>query len=332
MRIGDRITLLARRTTRPYRVLGRTVAAVIGALSLLFLLLVLLRMAIMPADCPDVAVTTATGQLAHIRMDCHSGSWMQSFGTSVIDNLAAGLIVASVSAFMLWLVSPKEHVEEDIAALEPWNIREALNAPLVHTKNYWFRGRSGRFMRSSVMPALFRAGARDSQLRRLFMLLPDPGENGTLEKYAHYRNSLASETRQWTVGSIQSEIFSTILTAARLSRTSHFFEAKVYLKSDFALFRLDMSDDRLVMTREDPKWPAIICSSRSKFYASYHEEFRNEAENGKELDLQKIQLEDDITPEHVNGLIAALGIDIKLSDAECQAVIDAMNKPGLPYV
>jgi len=68
---------------------------------------------------------------------------MQSFGTSVIDNLAAGLIVASVSAFMLWLVSPKEQVEKDIAALEPWNIGEALNAPLAHTKNYWFRGRSG---------------------------------------------------------------------------------------------------------------------------------------------------------------------------------------------
>jgi hypothetical protein len=332
MGIGDRITLLARRTTRPYRVLGRTVVGLIGVLALLFLVLVLLRLTIMPTDCPYVAVTTATGELVHVRLACNSSSWTQSFGTSVIDNLAAGLIVASVSAFMLWFVSPKEQVEEDIAALEPWNIREALNAPLSYTKNYWFRGRSGRFIRSSVMPALFAAGARDSQLRRLFMLLPDPGENGTLERYAHYRNSLASEQRKWTVASIQSEIIATILTAARLTKKSHFFAAKVYLKTDFALFRLDMSDDRMVMTREDPKWPAIICSSRSKFYASYHEEFRIEAENGKELDLEKIQIEDEITPQHVNGLIAAVGIDIQLSDVGCQAVIDAMNKPKLPYV
>jgi hypothetical protein len=329
--IGDRITLLARRTTRPYRVLGRTVVGLIGALAVLFLLLVLLRVAIMPTDCPDAAVTTATGQLVHVRLACKSDTWMQSFGASVIDNLAAGLIVVSVSTFMLWLVSPKEQVEEDIAALEPWNIREALNAPLAYTKNYWFRGRSGRFIRSSVMPALFQAGARDSQLRRLFMLLPDPGEIDTLSSYAHYRNSLASETRQWTVASIQSEIIATILTAARLSQKSRFFAAKVYLKSDFALFRLDMSDDRMVMTREDPKWPAIICSSRSKFYASYHEEFRNEAENGKELDLEKIRLEDDIDAQQVNDLVAAVGISIQLSEADCQSVIDAMNKPKLPY-
>jgi hypothetical protein len=58
---------------------------------------------------------------------------MQSFGTSVIDNLAAGLIVASVSAFMLWLVSPKEQVEKDIAALEPWNRRSTRRSPTRRT-------------------------------------------------------------------------------------------------------------------------------------------------------------------------------------------------------
>jgi hypothetical protein len=122
MGIGDRITLLARRTTRPYRVLGRTVVGLVGALVVLFLLLLLLRVAIVPTDCPEVAVTTATGQLVHVRLACKPDSWMQSFCASVIDNLAAGLIVVSVSTFMLWLVSPKEQVEEDIAALEPWNI------------------------------------------------------------------------------------------------------------------------------------------------------------------------------------------------------------------
>jgi hypothetical protein len=175
MGIGDRITLLVRRTTRPYRVLGRTVVGLIGALAVLFLLLVLLRVAIMPTDCPDVAITTAAGQLVHVRLACKSASWMQSFGVSVIDNLVAGLIVASVSTFMLWLVSPKEQVEEDIAALEPWNnpggaqraarLHEELLVPRslrpVHTRLSYARVISGgraRFPIASPFHAAPRSG------------------------------------------------------------------------------------------------------------------------------------------------------------------------------
>src|SRR5665213_1166485 len=108
MGMGERIALFARRATQPYRVLGRTVIVLSGVLFLLFLLLTLLRLAIMPTNCPDAAVITAVGQVVHIQVACNSGSWLQSFGISIIDNLAAGLIVALVSIILLWLVSPKD--------------------------------------------------------------------------------------------------------------------------------------------------------------------------------------------------------------------------------
>jgi hypothetical protein len=325
------MTQFARRTAQPYRFLGRTIVAFNVLVFLAFLGLMLLRLRLQQPNCPDVTVRSVDGVLAKVAGACKAGGWAVTFGTSIIDNLAAGLIVAAVTSLLLWFISPKAQVEEDVASLASWNIHEVLHAPLTDTKNYWFRGRSGRFMRSTVMPALFEAGRRESQLRQFFMLLPDPAETSTLAAYAHYRNSLASETRVWDVSKIQVEIIATILAAAYYSNSSHFFSTKVYLKSDFALFRLDMSDNQLVMTREDPKWPAIICSGRSKFYASYHEEFRNEAENAKELDVSKAQVPADPDRADINQLVAALGIPLSLSDADSDAVIDAMKRPKLPY-
>jgi hypothetical protein len=331
MELNERILQFVQRTVRPHWLLGRTVAGLIGVLVLIFLSLVLIRIVIQPGDCPTVDLRTIANQPVKVTIACRASNSMTEFAIGVIDHLAAGLIVACVSVFMLWFVSPKQQIEEDIAALEAWNIREALHMPLSYTKNYWFRGRSGRFIRSTVMPSLHGAGARESQVRNLFMLLPNPADATTLADYAFYRNSLASERREWTVEMIQAEIFATILSAARLSNGNHFFKARVFLKSDFALFRLDMSDDRLVMTREDPSWPAIICSGRSKFYASYHEEFRNETENATELDLSKAAVPTHLTQVDVNPLITALGVQVQLTNKGCDAVIDAMNHPTLPY-
>lgn len=331
MPVLENLSLWAKRTTQPHWLLGRTVIIFISVLILVFLLLVLIRVGIQPSDCPIVKVQTVSGASVDMNTACHNGNFIDDFCTNIIDNLAAGIIVSGISTFMLWFVSPKQQIEEDIAPLEAWNIREALHGPLSYTKNYWFRGRSGRFIRTTVMPSLHDAGSRESQLRTLSMLLPDPADTKVLDNYAQYRNSLSSEKKTWTIEIIQAEIFATIFTAAALSNTNHFFDVNVFMKSDFALFRLDMSDDRLIMTRENPAWPAIMCSSRSKFYASYHEEFRNEADNAARLDLSSLTIPQPLAEKDINSLIGSLNINVQLTDEGCKAVINAMKHPSIPY-
>ncbi|WNO53181.1 hypothetical protein [Stakelama saccharophila] len=331
MKLLDRTQRFALSTVQPYRVLGRALVAFNGLLLIVFLALVSFRLWLDHPQCGDQLVKIGAKRVPMVQVSCLSERWLSSFGESIVDNLAAGLVVAMVSSLLLWLISPKAHFEEDIVAIQPWNIHELLQTPLADTKSYWFRGRSGRFMRSAVMPALDAAGRRESVLRTLHMLLPDPADTPMLADYAHYRGSLQGAKGTWDASRIQNEILATIIAAARRVNANHFFEVALYLKSDFALFRLDMSDDRLVMTREDPKWPGIACSSRSKFYASYHEEFRNEASRAKSVDLSLASVPTPLEPEDVDGILAALSLSITLTDEDRTAIVKGVEKPERPY-
>lgn len=331
MNLFDRTKRFALSTVQPYRVLGRALIAFNGLLLLVFLALVAFRLWLDHPQCGEQLMKIGAKRVPMVQASCLSERWFSSFGESIIDNLAAGLVVAMVSSFLLWLISPKALFEEDIAAIQPWNIHELLETPLADTKSYWFRGRSGRFMRSAVMPALDAAGRRESVLRTLHMLLPDPADTQMLADYAHYRGSLQGAKGTWNASRIQNEILATIIAAARRANANYFFEVAAYLKSDFALFRLDMSDDRLVMTREDPKWPGILCSSRSKFYASYHEEFRNEASRAKSVDLSLATVPTPLQPGDVDGILAALSLSITLTDEDRNAIVKGVEKPERPY-
>lgn len=331
MNLLEQAKRFALSTVQPYRVLGRALVAFNILLLIVFLALVAFRLWLEHPQCREHHIKVGTELMRMVEASCLSERWFSSFGESIVDNLAAGLVVAMASSLLLWLISPKAHFEEDIAAIQPWNIHELLQTPLADTKNYWFRGRSGRFMRSAVMPALDAAGRRESVLRTLHMLLPDPTDKMMLADYAHYRQSLQGAKGTWNASRIQNEILATIIAAARRVNANHFFDVKIHLKSDFALFRLDMSDDRLVMTREDPKWPGIVCSSRSKFYSSYHEEFRNEASRAKSLDLSLAGVPTLLQPADVDGLLTALSLSITLTDEDRAAIVEAVEKPERPY-
>lgn len=331
MNLIERAKRFALSTVEPHRALGRTIFAFNAVLAIVFIALVFFRRWLDHPQCSETLVQIGVKRVPMIEASCMIEGWYSSFGVSILDNLAAGLVVAMVSSWLLWLISPKAHFEEDIAAIQPWNINELLLKPLADTENYWFRGRSGRFIRSSVMPALDASGRQDSVLRTLHMLLPDPADNSMLSDYAHYRGSLQSANKKWDASRIQNEILATIITAAKLANANHFFEAKVYLKSDFALFRLDMSDDRLIMTREDPKWPGIVCSRRSKFYASYHEEFRNEAGRARFVDLSLANVPTPLQAGDVDVILGALSLSITLTDEDRTAIVEGVEKPGRPY-
>lgn len=325
------MTRTARRTFRPYVLLGRYILIFDAVLAFLFVLLMFGRWMLNRSACPITSVPASKGFVDMVQASCHAGREVAGVASNIIDNLAAGLIVAIATSALVWLTSPRHYVDEDIAALEPWNIRPVLDAVLPTTRRYWFRGRSGRFLRTSVMPALDDAGRRESQLRELAILLPDPSERNMLADYAFYRNSLKGEAGKWSADRIRNEILATIITAARFTGANHFLQIAVHLKSDFSLFRLDMADDQLVLSREDPMWPAILCSGRSKFYASYIEEFRNEAVSAKSPHLRSVTVPTPVTGADVQSIVGALNLGVTLTDAEAAEVAHAIEKPDLPY-
>lgn len=203
----ERVMLFARRTGQPYAVSVRTVLLYIFISILIFGLLVWARQ----------YLSSITEELSNKVYPKDTiprlteSTWYFSTAANIIDNLLATLIVALGAAAVIIFVTPKFSVEDDLGVIKPWQIAQALKMPLVDTKEYWFRGRSGRFVRDTVMPALFKASRSESENRTLNLLLPNPTDEATLDSYARYRNSLSYDKKVWDVEFIQVEIFATIL-------------------------------------------------------------------------------------------------------------------------
>jgi hypothetical protein len=191
---------------------------------------------------------------------------------NICDNLISTCIVVLIGTLCLSILADPKIDLEDISSLPAHKIHASLIDPLTTTVNYWFRGRSGRFFRQRVLPALVDAAARNASKRYAHLLLPDPNTQTLLERYADYRNSLHFEQQgKWTARRVQVEVLATVLAAAEQCAQNQFFVPTIAVGQDFALFRIDMSDEQMVMTREDPTWPGIICTHKSKFYSSYQD-------------------------------------------------------------
>jgi hypothetical protein len=252
---------------------------------------------------------------------------------NVCDHLIATCIVVSIGSVLLAVLADPEMALEDISAMPAHHIHSSLLEPLSTTANYWFRGRSGRFFRQSVLPALVEAARRNASRRQVFLLLPDPDENAMLDGYARYRNSLHfGKQGEWTKQRVQAEVLATILTVAEKAANNSFFEAEISVAKDFALFRIDMSDTRMVMTREDPTWPAIACTHQSKFYSSFQEEIRQGMALGRPLDLSQFPKNQTVNETNFSDLLERLHFTkIPKDNNFAKQVIEAMQNPQSPY-
>lgn len=188
MSFTEKLELNVRRAWKPYEMYGPSIAIYTVVLSLIFALLSVVRM--------KLAGPSAT---------------LAAFAVSLIDNLSAAVIAAVIAALLLFFLFPKARLKEELAVLDSWNIGPVLKAPLERTNTYYFRGRSGRWLRSTVLPALFDAAGRESVTRSVHLLLPNPEDVGLLKSYADYRNSLSSgKTDVWTLDRIRNEIVATL--------------------------------------------------------------------------------------------------------------------------
>ena len=267
-----------------------------------------------------------------ISIDLTKPSTLLIITQNVCDNLISTCIVILIGTLSLSILADPEIDLEDISSLPAHKIHASLIEPLPTTVNYWFRGRSGRFFRQRVLPALVDAAARNASRRHANLLLPDPNTQTLLERYADYRNSLHFEQQgKWTARRVQVEVLATVLAAAEQCAQSQFFVPTIAVGQDFALFRIDMSDERMVMTREDPTWPGIICTHQSKFYSSYQEEIRQGMALGRTLDLSKFPKNSVITEENCGSLISGLGFSVPNDDAFVKEVIAAIRSPRNPY-
>lgn len=98
------------------------------------------------------------------------------------------------------------------------------------------------------------------------------------------------------------------------------------------VFRIDLSSNLAIITKEDPKEPALRCDNGTAIYNSYREDLLLTFEQGDKLPDVEIPSRLELTADRLQKLLGDLGFNsIELTDDELKQIITMALGQENPY-
>ncbi|MCY7860539.1 hypothetical protein [Bacillus haynesii] len=283
--------------------------------SILFILLLLIRLLVVPA----------------------LGRFLNETYTIIINTILDALLSTGVSTVVIaslafWL-TPKVIKKSHMDIIEPREIKDYLEKAR-ETNEYWFCGGTGRFTRSKTIPKLA-VDARNSNFsKKIYLILINPTNNTVCENYVEYRNKIRSgKKHNWDIKKLKKEIYATIVSAYTWNVEQPLLEVKIGLVNHYSLFRVDLSTQLAIITKEDPSEPALMCQKGTFFLKSYLENLRLSMSQGELLDNKVKGIPfSDLNGERIKIFLEELGFhENELSDSDFNEIVEFVKKGDNPY-
>jgi hypothetical protein len=224
----------------------------------------------------------------------------------IVQTLFYSSIASTVlAALILWLRPPIVQ-GPTTSILQPNEIRRALLESAQRCSEYWFRGRSGRSLRATILP-IVAAGAKDTMSTAIVRIqLPDPLDVSICKVYSEYRNAISDE--KWTPERIRNEVLATIVYAASLKANDFPVDVEISLLKYFSLLRIDLSSRAAIVTREDPTQPGWRADAGTFLYNAWREDIRLAAQFGRNLPRPEGIRLSEINRERVTAFLQQVGL------------------------
>ncbi len=193
---------------------------------------------------------------------------------SIFDKLFISVLVTvGLAAFIFWL-NPKNDKNAQIKILQPTEIGEQFVKARLNTERWWFNGACGRYTRSVTLPFLAESCRQNNKIIEVVIQMLNPDNSDICNAYANYRNGLRSATNESkrTAKTVKLSLLATIISAYVWKTEQPHLRIKICLKDYFSLFRVDLSSDKAIITREDPMEPAILYENGTFFYSAYYQD------------------------------------------------------------
>lgn len=198
--------------------------------------------------------------------------------------IATALAATALALVLLWIIPPPNRPAV-VESVPPHEITALLERGFPDSRMWWFDGSTGRFQRAATLPAMGRFARRDGVSREVTLVILDPSDEALCERYANYRKGLTSGVgRDWTVANVRRDLYATLLAAKRYNDTEP-LTITIGLKGNMSILRYDLSDSRLVITKEGKRDPAISCPDGSFYYNAYLEDLRWSLKQARRVDL-----------------------------------------------
>lgn len=253
---------------------------------------------------------------------------------NVILTIASSLLVSTViSMFILW-VAPKKVLNARVEILQPYEINSCHLESRKKTTQWWYNGGSGRYTRNVTLPSLAKSCRDENCSIDVRIQILNPENQNLCKLYADYRNGLkSSKGEKRTTEDVQYDLLSTIICAYYWKEVQTNLNVIMYLKNHFSPFRMELSDNLILITREDPLDPAIVYRKDSFYYAAYRNDLDHGCKQCSRIDfnINYDINEGNLTANDIKQILIRLKIFSTISDEESKKVLDKFNDKTTPY-
>jgi hypothetical protein len=258
------------------------------------------------------------------------------FSAALLDGLVVSLIVTVlIGSFVFWL-TPEILKKSVMDVIEPKEIGPLLKKSATDTRTWTYKGACGRYTRATTLPTLARAAKHEGLGRDIRITILNPNNNLLCAEYATYRRSLksAKKSNSWTGVKVTEEVIATVVSALRFRHEEPLLRIELYLIDHFSAFRLDISDQYVIVTKEDKEASGLRADSGTYFYDSYKDDVRLSERQSIKVNYQnEVPLGNELTEETLRTLIleAELIDEDKIRLLDLSAIKKSINSPEDPY-
>lgn len=259
-----------------------------------------------------------------------------AFFALIIDNLVVSLFISVfIGAFIFW-ITPKIVKRSEMEVVDPNQINPLLKLAANSTKFWIYKGACGRYTRATTLPMLAEAARLEGIGRDITIYLLNPRNEELCEEYATYRQSLKSGNKKgaWTQQIVQEEILATAIYALTYHISQPLLKVRVFFLNNFSVFRLDVSDKYVVITKEDKDASALRADVGTYFYDSYKDDIRLIERQATEfLFPRKVDIAMLSQEAYLRKVLRTTNLfdETKLDVTQVKKIIERVNKPADPY-
>ena len=138
----------------------------------------------------------------------------------------------------------------------------------------------------------------------------------------------------WTKNKVKEEVIATVISALRYKHEEPLLRIEIHLVNHFSAFRFDISDQYVIVTKEDSEAAGLKADKSTYFYDSYVDDSRLSERQSKGIVYdKKIPLDGELTSENIKTLIVEIRLmkEDDLKDLDLEYIEKSVNAPEDPY-
>lgn len=256
-----------------------------------------------------------------------------SFGSAVlavVSSLVSGMVTTLILIGIGYYFLPNSARKNAIREVDPTEITRQFDDELSLAQNWYFAGNLGRYLRSRVLETLSAKGGTTVHAN-----IMDPSKPELIREHVQYRNKISRVDSGSDVSfdSILSELITTIVVCAWYNKAKNI---GIFLRvhKAFSPIRIDGSDDRLFLTVEDRREPALAIDKHHFMYKNYRQQIDFLRLQGSEIDLKKFPVLGSLhslSGDQLRSFVSDIGYGSLLSDDIEERVLAGVKEIKNPY-